>query len=82
MRYIQYLEEQRTRDERNHKLLAVLDRVMNKLALISAKKDRLNVLRVSYHFNHCYILCYIFVEKLLQVTYFLYYNSIIFIILK
>ena len=82
MRYIQYLEEQRTRDERNHKLLAVLDRVMNKLALISAKKDRLNVLRVSYHFNHCYILCYIFVEKLLQVTYFLCYNSIIFIILK
>ncbi|XP_018340811.1 PREDICTED: uncharacterized protein LOC108747674 isoform X8 [Trachymyrmex septentrionalis] len=48
MRYIQYLEEQRTRDERNHKLLAVLDRVMNKLALISAKKDRLNVLRKQY----------------------------------
>lgn len=47
MRYIQYLEEQRTRDERNHKLLAGLDKVMNKLALISAKKDRLNVLRVS-----------------------------------
>lgn len=50
MRYIQYLEEQRTRDERNHKLLAALDRVMNKLALISAKKDRLNVLRVSVHY--------------------------------
>ncbi|KYQ53481.1 THAP domain-containing protein 4 [Trachymyrmex zeteki] len=48
MRYIQYLEEQRTRDERNHKLLAALDRVMNKLALISAKKDRLNVLRKQY----------------------------------
>lgn len=41
------MEEQRTRDERNHKLLAGLDKVMNKLALISAKKDRLNVLRVS-----------------------------------
>ncbi|KYN14037.1 hypothetical protein ALC57_13621 [Trachymyrmex cornetzi] len=48
MRYIQYLEEQRTRDERNHKLLTALDRVMNKLALISAKKDRLNVLRKQY----------------------------------
>ncbi|KAL0133118.1 hypothetical protein PUN28_000709 [Cardiocondyla obscurior] len=48
MRYIQYLEDQRTRDERNHKLLAALDRVMNKLALISAKKDRLNVLRKQY----------------------------------
>ncbi|XP_012231386.2 titin homolog [Linepithema humile] len=47
-RYIQYLEEQRTRDERNHKLLAALDKVMNKLALISAKKDRLNVLRKQY----------------------------------
>lgn len=35
------------RDERNHKLLAALDKVTNKLALISAKKDRLNVLRVS-----------------------------------
>lgn len=48
MRYIQYLEEQRTRDERNHKLLTALDRVMNKLALIGAKKDRLNVLRKQY----------------------------------
>lgn len=50
MRYIQYLEEQHTRDERNHKLLTALDKVMNKLALISAKKDRLNVLRVSTHY--------------------------------
>ncbi|XP_029679659.1 uncharacterized protein LOC115245469 isoform X2 [Formica exsecta] len=48
MRYIQYLEEQRARDERNHKLLAALDKVTNKLALISAKKDRLNVLRKQY----------------------------------
>ncbi|XP_011135179.1 uncharacterized protein LOC105180669 [Harpegnathos saltator] len=48
MRYIQYLEEQRTRDERNHKLLSALDKVTNKLALISAKKDRLNVLRKQY----------------------------------
>ncbi|EFN74957.1 hypothetical protein EAG_01272 [Camponotus floridanus] len=48
MRYIQYLEEQRSRDERNHKLLAALDKVTNKLALISAKKDRLNVLRKQY----------------------------------
>ncbi|XP_020283952.1 uncharacterized protein LOC109854842 [Pseudomyrmex gracilis] len=48
MRYIQYMEEQRTRDERNHKLLAALDKVMNKLALISAKKDRLNILRKQY----------------------------------
>ncbi|EGI70279.1 hypothetical protein G5I_01038 [Acromyrmex echinatior] len=57
MRYIQYLEEQRTRDERNHKLLAALDRVMNKLALISAKKDRLNILRKQYeaHLLHAYV---------------------------
>ncbi|KAL6448984.1 hypothetical protein ACFW04_000606 [Cataglyphis niger] len=48
MRYIQYLEEQHARDERNHKLLAALDKITNKLALISAKKDRLNVLRKQY----------------------------------
>lgn len=64
MRYIQYLEEQRTRDERNHKLLAALDRVMNKLALISAKKDRLNVLRVSIYYFSFYILDYIFYRKI------------------
>lgn len=63
MRYIQYLEEQRSRDERNHKLLAALDKVTNKLALISAKKDRLNVLRVSvYYFNQRFI---IILEKLI-----------------
>ncbi|XP_072745041.1 uncharacterized protein [Anoplolepis gracilipes] len=48
MRYIQYLDEQRSRDERNHKLLVALDKVTNKLALISAKKDRLNILRKQY----------------------------------
>lgn len=58
------MEEQRTRDERNHKLLAALDRVMNKLALISAKKDRLNVLRVSIHYFNRGTFNY-FVEKLL-----------------
>ncbi|CAL7948777.1 unnamed protein product [Xylocopa violacea] len=48
LRYIEFLEEQRTRDERNHKLLEALDRVDNSLALMTAKTDRLNVLRKQY----------------------------------
>ncbi|XP_017754522.1 PREDICTED: protein PFC0760c-like [Eufriesea mexicana] len=48
LRYIEFLEEQRTRDERNHKLLEALDRVDNSLALMTAKTDRLNVLKKQY----------------------------------
>lgn len=50
MKYIEYLEEQRIRDERNHKLLGALDRVDNSLSLMTAKTDKLNVLRVSFLF--------------------------------
>ncbi|KAK1137168.1 hypothetical protein K0M31_001692 [Melipona bicolor] len=45
---MQFLEEQRTRDERNHKLLEALDRVDNDLTLMTAKTDKLNALRVSF----------------------------------
>lgn len=48
MKYIEYLEEQRIRDERNHKLLGALDRVDNSLSLMTAKTDKLNILRVSF----------------------------------
>ncbi|KOC62058.1 hypothetical protein WH47_01850 [Habropoda laboriosa] len=48
LRYIEFLEEQRTRDERNHKLLEALDKVDNSLALMTAKTDRLNILRKQY----------------------------------
>ncbi|KAK9304347.1 hypothetical protein QLX08_004321 [Tetragonisca angustula] len=48
LRYIEFLEEQRTRDERNHKLLEALDRVDNDLALMTAKTDKLNALRKQY----------------------------------
>ncbi|XP_076164622.1 uncharacterized protein LOC143145283 [Ptiloglossa arizonensis] len=48
LRYIEFLEEQRTRDERNHKLLEALDRVDNSLALMTSKTNRLNVLRKQY----------------------------------
>ncbi|XP_076297475.1 uncharacterized protein LOC143217284 isoform X2 [Lasioglossum baleicum] len=47
-RYIEFLEEQRTTDERNHKLLDALDRVDNSLALMTARTDRLNSLRKHY----------------------------------
>ena len=47
MRYIEFLEDQQSRDERNHKLLGALDRVDSSLALMSAKTDRLGALRVS-----------------------------------
>ncbi|XP_076644104.1 uncharacterized protein LOC143354163 isoform X2 [Halictus rubicundus] len=47
-RYIEFLEEQRTTDERNHKLLEALDRVDNSLALMTARTDRLNSLRKHY----------------------------------
>ncbi|CAK9822231.1 hypothetical protein ANTRET_LOCUS807 [Anthophora retusa] len=48
LRYIEFLEEQRTRDERNHKLLEALDKVDNSLALMTAKTDRLDILRKQY----------------------------------
>ncbi|CAD1472909.1 unnamed protein product, partial [Heterotrigona itama] len=48
LRYIEFLEEQRTRDERNHKLLEALDRVDNDLASMTAKTDKLNALRKQY----------------------------------
>ncbi|KZC14017.1 hypothetical protein WN55_06223 [Dufourea novaeangliae] len=47
-RYIEFLEEQRTTHERNYKLLEALDKVDNSLALITARTDRLNVLRKHY----------------------------------
>lgn len=48
MRYIEFLEEQQARDERNHQLLGALDRVDSSLALMTAKTDRLGALRVSW----------------------------------
>ncbi|XP_008549244.1 uncharacterized protein LOC103572414 [Microplitis demolitor] len=48
MRYIEFLEEQRLRDQRNHKLLGTLDKVDTSLALMSAKTDRLYTLKKEY----------------------------------
>lgn len=48
LRYIEFLEEQRDREERNNKLRGALDKVDNHLALITAKSNRLNALRVSF----------------------------------
>ncbi|XP_015109117.1 interleukin enhancer-binding factor 3 [Diachasma alloeum] len=48
MRYIEFLEEQRSRDERNRKLLGALDRVDSSLAVMSAKTDKLYSLRKEY----------------------------------
>ncbi|XP_044589296.1 uncharacterized protein LOC123268360 isoform X3 [Cotesia glomerata] len=48
MRYIEFLEEQRVRDLRNHKLLGTLDKVDTSLALMTAKTDRLYTLRKEY----------------------------------
>ncbi|XP_043793087.1 putative uncharacterized protein DDB_G0282133 [Apis laboriosa] len=48
LRYIEFLEEQRTRDEKNHKLFEALDRVDNSLTLMTTKTDRLNILRKQY----------------------------------
>lgn len=47
MRYIEFLEEQKLRDERNNRLLNTLDNVDTNLALMSAKTDRLQALRVN-----------------------------------
>ncbi|XP_063991643.1 uncharacterized protein LOC135170062 [Diachasmimorpha longicaudata] len=48
MRYIEFLEEQRIRDERNRKLLGALDKVDSSLAVMTAKTDRLYSLRKEY----------------------------------
>lgn len=48
LRYIEFLEEQRDRDDRNNKLRGALDKVDNHLALMNAKSNRLNALRVSF----------------------------------
>ncbi|XP_014212406.1 protein starmaker-like [Copidosoma floridanum] len=46
--YVEFLEEQKVRDERNHKLLGSLEKVDSSLAVMSAKTERLNVLRKHY----------------------------------
>ncbi|XP_051154233.1 uncharacterized protein LOC127277284 [Leptopilina boulardi] len=48
LRYIEFLEEQRDRDDRNNKLRGALDKVDNHLALMNAKSNRLNALRKHY----------------------------------
>ncbi|XP_066594255.1 interaptin-like isoform X2 [Prorops nasuta] len=48
MRYIEFLEEQREKDERNYNLLGALNKVDNSLVLMAAKTDRLNILRKQY----------------------------------
>ncbi|XP_043273027.1 uncharacterized protein [Venturia canescens] len=48
MRYIDFLEQQQARDERNHQLLGALDRVDSSLARMTAKTDRLGALRKQY----------------------------------
>ncbi|XP_046601486.1 uncharacterized protein LOC107221050 isoform X2 [Neodiprion lecontei] len=48
MRYIEFLEEQRLRDERNHEILGALDKIDGSLARMTARTDRLGILRKQY----------------------------------
>lgn len=47
MRYIEFLEEERVKSDRNMELLGALDKVDSRLSIIAAKTERLNYLRVS-----------------------------------
>lgn len=46
MKYIEFLEEEKLRDERNNMLLDTLKNIDTNLALMSAKTDRLQSLKV------------------------------------
>ncbi|XP_012139528.2 uncharacterized protein LOC100877755 isoform X2 [Megachile rotundata] len=52
LRYIEFLEEQRTKNDRNHKLLETVNSVDNSLMLMTAKINRLNVLKAQYEDYH------------------------------
>ncbi|KAJ8674071.1 hypothetical protein QAD02_005333 [Eretmocerus hayati] len=58
MRYVEFLEEQRARDERNGKLLNALDRVDTSLVLMTAKTERLNMLRSMISSEPCILSSY------------------------
>ncbi|XP_048511383.1 uncharacterized protein LOC105687280 isoform X2 [Athalia rosae] len=48
IRYIEFLEEQRIRDERNHQIIGALDKIDGSLARMTARTDRLGILRKQY----------------------------------
>jgi cell division septum initiation protein DivIVA len=46
-RYEAFLEEERQRRERNDRILQTLDRIESRAAVLTAKSERLGLLRVS-----------------------------------
>jgi hypothetical protein len=46
-RYKAFLEEERQRRERNDRILQTLDRIESRAAMLTAKSERLRLLRVS-----------------------------------
>lgn len=46
-RYETFLEEEKQRRERNDRILQALDRIESRTAILTAKSERLKVLRVS-----------------------------------
>lgn len=46
-RYEAFLEEERKRRERNDRILQTLDRIESRAAMLTAKSERLRLLRVS-----------------------------------
>ncbi|XP_060529177.1 putative mediator of RNA polymerase II transcription subunit 26 [Cylas formicarius] len=53
--YKQFLEEDKRRQERNEKIMRNLERVETRIAMLSAKTERLNVLRTQYQNYLCRI---------------------------
>jgi len=51
-RYEAFLEEERKRRERNDRILQTLDRVESRAAMLTAKSERLRLLRVSNLSKH------------------------------
>jgi hypothetical protein len=47
-RYESFLEEEKQRRERNGRILQALDRIESRTAILTAKSERLRLLRVSY----------------------------------
>jgi cell division septum initiation protein DivIVA len=46
-RYEAFLEEEKQRRERNDRILQALDRIQSRAAILTAKSERLRLLRVS-----------------------------------
>jgi cell division septum initiation protein DivIVA len=56
-RYEAFLEEERQRRERNERILQALDRIESRTAMLTAKSERLRLLRVSNLQIHRFCIC-------------------------